>query len=152
MILLSQRSTACPLLRRRRVSSQQHPPLVIFLPSAPPFSRLFYRWFALSPPVFYCFKSPALAIEYRLSVPSITSPTSGRLRVPHRSYPSFLSLHQEYTARKSCSQRQGFRSQVFTIPTEIPVRDAAKLGKRRASADNKAPPEKKIMTVCIVVR
>ncbi|GAT29041.1 ubiquitin-activating enzyme E1 1 [Aspergillus luchuensis] len=37
-------------------------------------------------------------------------------------------------------------SGVFTIPTEIPVRDAAKLGKRRASADNKAPPEKKIMT------
>ncbi|KAI9036382.1 E1 ubiquitin-activating protein ubaA [Aspergillus affinis] len=43
--------------------------------------------------------------------------------------------------------RKAFVAPIFTIPSEIPVRDAAKPGKRRASAD-KAPirPEKKIMT------
>lgn len=42
---------------------------------------------------------------------------------------------------------KAFGSQIATITSEIPVRDAAKLGKRRASAD-KSPtrPEKKIMT------
>lgn len=40
----------------------------------------------------------------------------------------------------------------FTIPSEIPVREAPKPGKRRASIEVIARPEKKTMTVCLAFK
>lgn len=53
--------------------------------------------------------------------------------------------------RKSCSSR-GFHLPIFIIPSNIPVRDAAKPEKRRASEDPVgARPEKRNMTVWIIL-